>query len=133
MAPKRRTTRLNPGATPIGTTTTTSVTNAQLQAMIDEGVTAALAARDTTRNGDDSHSSGVGVVGLSDGLRRWSLCSVLAIAQQLVKSNLRLALCKTMLLHGGMPMLRPLLLRQLMPCQDMIKHKPNNSTSSSNR
>ncbi|GKA39691.1 hypothetical protein Tco_0732242 [Tanacetum coccineum] len=61
MAPKRRTTRLNPGATPIGTTTTTSVTNAQLQAMIDEGVTAALAARDTTRNGDDSHSSGVGI------------------------------------------------------------------------
>ncbi|GJU87574.1 putative reverse transcriptase domain-containing protein [Tanacetum coccineum] len=29
------------------------------QAMINEGVTAALAARDTTRNGDDSHSSGV--------------------------------------------------------------------------
>ncbi|GJZ34797.1 reverse transcriptase domain-containing protein [Tanacetum coccineum] len=29
--------------------------------MINEGVTAALAARDTTRNGDDSHSSGVGI------------------------------------------------------------------------
>ncbi|GJW62033.1 hypothetical protein Tco_0111368 [Tanacetum coccineum] len=42
-------------------TTTTSVTSAQLQAMINEGVTAALAARDTTRNGDDSHSSGVGI------------------------------------------------------------------------
>ncbi|GJW36900.1 putative reverse transcriptase domain-containing protein [Tanacetum coccineum] len=42
-------------------TTTTSVTSAQLQAMIDEGVKAALAARDTTRNGDDSHSSGVGI------------------------------------------------------------------------
>ncbi|GKG14062.1 hypothetical protein Tco_0351022, partial [Tanacetum coccineum] len=27
--------------------------------MINEGVTTALAARDTTRNGDDSHSSGV--------------------------------------------------------------------------
>nr|GFD39958.1 hypothetical protein [Tanacetum cinerariifolium] len=39
-------------------TTTTSVTNAQLQAMIDEGVNAALAARDATRNGDDSHTSG---------------------------------------------------------------------------
>ncbi|GJW94521.1 retrovirus-related pol polyprotein from transposon TNT 1-94 [Tanacetum coccineum] len=40
MAPKRRTTRLNPGATPTPVTdthTTTSVTNAQLQAMIDEG------------------------------------------------------------------------------------------------
>ncbi|GKC27621.1 hypothetical protein Tco_1034915 [Tanacetum coccineum] len=35
-------------------TTTTSVTSAQLQAMIDEGVTAVLAARATTRNGDDS-------------------------------------------------------------------------------
>ncbi|GJZ03539.1 putative reverse transcriptase domain-containing protein [Tanacetum coccineum] len=39
----------------------TSVTSAQLQAMIDEGVTAVLAARATTRNGDDSHTSGTGV------------------------------------------------------------------------
>nr|GEX03022.1 putative reverse transcriptase domain-containing protein [Tanacetum cinerariifolium] len=47
MAPKRRTTRLNPGTTPVTTpsTTTTSITNAQLQAMINEGVNAALAAR----------------------------------------------------------------------------------------
>ncbi|GKG60270.1 hypothetical protein Tco_0611871, partial [Tanacetum coccineum] len=35
-------------------------TNAQLQAMIDEGVTAAMVARDATRNGDDSHTSGIG-------------------------------------------------------------------------
>ncbi|GJT90120.1 putative reverse transcriptase domain-containing protein [Tanacetum coccineum] len=59
MAPKRRTTRLNPSATPTPVTdthTTTSVTNAQIQAMINEGVTAALAARDATRNGDDSHT-----------------------------------------------------------------------------
>ncbi|GJU64030.1 hypothetical protein Tco_1245865 [Tanacetum coccineum] len=55
MAPKR-TTRASPA-----TTTTTSVTNAQLQAMIDQGVTAALAARDAKRNGDDSHTSGTGV------------------------------------------------------------------------
>ncbi|GKA49268.1 putative reverse transcriptase domain-containing protein [Tanacetum coccineum] len=41
-------------------TTTTSVTNAQLQAMIDQGVTAALAARDANRNGDDSHTSRTG-------------------------------------------------------------------------
>ncbi|GJR12163.1 putative reverse transcriptase domain-containing protein [Tanacetum coccineum] len=41
-------------------TTTTSVTNAQLQVMIDQGVTAALAARDTNRNGDDNHTSGMG-------------------------------------------------------------------------
>ncbi|GKF98203.1 hypothetical protein Tco_0296986, partial [Tanacetum coccineum] len=37
---------------PETTTTTTSVTNAQLQAMIN---------RDATRNGDDSHTSGTGV------------------------------------------------------------------------
>ncbi|GJQ89547.1 putative reverse transcriptase domain-containing protein [Tanacetum coccineum] len=72
MAPRgrpTRTTRSRPVTTtppPVTTTpppvtdptTTTSVTSAQLQAMINEGVTAALAARDTTRNGDDSHSSG---------------------------------------------------------------------------
>ncbi|GJS30660.1 putative reverse transcriptase domain-containing protein [Tanacetum coccineum] len=39
-----------------------------------------------------------------DGLRKWSIYLALAIAQHLVKSNLRLALYKTMLLHGGMPM-----------------------------
>ncbi|GKF23130.1 hypothetical protein Tco_0075452, partial [Tanacetum coccineum] len=39
-------------------TTTTSITNAQLQEMIDQGVTSALAARDANRNGDDSHTSG---------------------------------------------------------------------------
>ncbi|GKA79268.1 reverse transcriptase domain-containing protein, partial [Tanacetum coccineum] len=42
-------------------TTTTSVTGAQLQAMIDEGVTVVLAVRATTQNGDDSHTSGTGV------------------------------------------------------------------------
>ncbi|GJT37124.1 hypothetical protein Tco_0936989, partial [Tanacetum coccineum] len=56
MALKRKT-----RSTPKTTTTTTSVTNAQLQEMIDQGVTAALAARDATRNGDDSHTSGTGV------------------------------------------------------------------------
>ncbi|GKG21093.1 hypothetical protein Tco_0383688, partial [Tanacetum coccineum] len=63
MAPRGRPTRLNPGATPtpvIDTQTTTFVTNAQIQAMINEGVNAALAARDATRNGDDSHTSGTG-------------------------------------------------------------------------
>ncbi|GKF48669.1 reverse transcriptase domain-containing protein [Tanacetum coccineum] len=63
MAPKRKTTRLNPDATPTPVTdthTTTSVTNAQIQAMINEGVTAALAARDATRNSDDSHTSETG-------------------------------------------------------------------------
>nr|GEZ84378.1 putative reverse transcriptase domain-containing protein [Tanacetum cinerariifolium] len=37
---------------------TTSATNAQLQAMIDQGVTAALVTRDANRNDDDSHTSG---------------------------------------------------------------------------
>ncbi|GJV28232.1 putative reverse transcriptase domain-containing protein [Tanacetum coccineum] len=62
MAPKRRTTRLNPETTPAATaaTTTTSVTNAQLQAMINQGVTAALAARDANTNGVDNHNSGTG-------------------------------------------------------------------------
>ncbi|GJV13819.1 hypothetical protein Tco_1355360 [Tanacetum coccineum] len=57
MAPKRRTTRVTPVT---DTPTTTSVTNAQLQAMIDQGVTVALAARDATRNSDDSHTSRTG-------------------------------------------------------------------------
>ncbi|GJS19200.1 reverse transcriptase domain-containing protein [Tanacetum coccineum] len=49
--------------TPVITTNTTYVTNAQLQAMIDQGVTAALAARDANRstNGEDNHNSGTGV------------------------------------------------------------------------
>ncbi|GKB98655.1 hypothetical protein Tco_0984792, partial [Tanacetum coccineum] len=51
MAPKRRTTRLNPETTPAATAaTTTTVTNAQLQAMINQGVTVALAARDANTN-----------------------------------------------------------------------------------
>nr|GEX67709.1 alkaline ceramidase-like [Tanacetum cinerariifolium] len=59
MAPKR-TTRSTADQETINTT---SVTNAQLQAMIDQGVTATLAARDALRstNGDDSHNSGTGV------------------------------------------------------------------------
>ncbi|GJT15633.1 hypothetical protein Tco_0874339 [Tanacetum coccineum] len=43
------------------TPATTSITNDQLQEMIDQGVTAALAARDSIRstNGEDSHNSGM--------------------------------------------------------------------------
>ncbi|GJT47189.1 reverse transcriptase domain-containing protein [Tanacetum coccineum] len=64
MAPKRATRSTPVTTTPAPTaTTTTTVTNAQLQAMIDQGVTAALAARDATRNGVDSHTSGTGVRG----------------------------------------------------------------------
>ncbi|GKD95701.1 hypothetical protein Tco_1379598, partial [Tanacetum coccineum] len=55
----KRTTRANPA----DTTATTSVTNAQLKAMIDQCVTDALAARYANRNmnGDDIHNSGTGV------------------------------------------------------------------------
>ncbi|GJZ76578.1 reverse transcriptase domain-containing protein [Tanacetum coccineum] len=61
MAPKRATRSTPVTTTPAPTvTTTTSVTNAQLQAMIDQRITAALAARDVNRNGDDSHTSGIG-------------------------------------------------------------------------
>ncbi|GJX71336.1 putative reverse transcriptase domain-containing protein [Tanacetum coccineum] len=61
MAPKRTTRSTPVTTTPAPTaTTTTSVTNAQLQAMIDQGVIAALAARDANRNGDDSRTSGTG-------------------------------------------------------------------------
>ncbi|GJZ97055.1 putative reverse transcriptase domain-containing protein [Tanacetum coccineum] len=60
MAPKR-TTRSTLATTT--TPTTTSVTNGQLKAMIDQGVTDALAARDANKiiNGDDSHNSGTSV------------------------------------------------------------------------
>nr|GEZ20775.1 hypothetical protein [Tanacetum cinerariifolium] len=56
MEPQKRTTRASPATT---TTTTTPVTNAQLKALIDQGVADALAARgaDKSMNGDDSHNS----------------------------------------------------------------------------
>nr|GFB73204.1 hypothetical protein [Tanacetum cinerariifolium] len=59
MSP-RRTTRSTVGQETVNATT---VTNAQLWAMIDQGVTAALAARDALRstNGDDSHNSRTGI------------------------------------------------------------------------
>ncbi|GJY50255.1 hypothetical protein Tco_0441102 [Tanacetum coccineum] len=59
MAPKKRTTR----STPATTTTTPPVTNAQLKALIDQGVADALVACDADKsmNGDDSHNSGTGV------------------------------------------------------------------------
>nr|GEV71457.1 putative reverse transcriptase domain-containing protein [Tanacetum cinerariifolium] len=59
MAPKKRTTR----ATPVtATTPTITITNAQLQALIDRGVAAALAEHDAdmSRNGDNNNDSGTG-------------------------------------------------------------------------
>ncbi|GKE37272.1 reverse transcriptase domain-containing protein [Tanacetum coccineum] len=62
MTPKKRTIRASP-ATTTTTTTPTLVTNAQLKALINQGVTDALAARDADRsmNGDDNYNSGTGV------------------------------------------------------------------------
>ncbi|GKA86018.1 hypothetical protein Tco_0807729 [Tanacetum coccineum] len=62
IAPKKRTTRLNPETKTI-TPATTSVTNSQLKVIIDQGVTAALATCDANTNDVDSHTSGTGVRG----------------------------------------------------------------------
>ncbi|GJS82751.1 putative reverse transcriptase domain-containing protein [Tanacetum coccineum] len=58
MPPKRKT-----RSTPAAETPTTTSANAQLKAMIDQGVNSALAARDADKNtnDDDSHASGTGV------------------------------------------------------------------------
>nr|GEV03376.1 hypothetical protein [Tanacetum cinerariifolium] len=60
MTPKKRTTRSSPTTT---TTTTTLVTDAQLKALIDQGVADALATCDTdrSRNSKYNHNSGAGV------------------------------------------------------------------------
>nr|GFD22724.1 hypothetical protein [Tanacetum cinerariifolium] len=60
MAPKRIT-KSTPAT--IITTTTTHVNNAQLKALIDQGVFDVLAARDAnrSRNDEDSHDSRTGV------------------------------------------------------------------------
>ncbi|GJW60948.1 putative reverse transcriptase domain-containing protein [Tanacetum coccineum] len=92
------------------------------------------AARDTTRNGDDSHSSGVGirrpvqvlvngtypdfltanplnfkghegVVGLTRWFEKDEFCVHISTCTIAVKSNLRLDLWQDMLLHGEMPIL----------------------------
>ncbi|GKD83325.1 hypothetical protein Tco_1350164, partial [Tanacetum coccineum] len=59
IQPKRRTTRASPATT---TTTTTPVTDAQLRALTERGVGAALVEHDAdrSRNGNDSHDSGTG-------------------------------------------------------------------------
>ncbi|GKE01507.1 putative reverse transcriptase domain-containing protein [Tanacetum coccineum] len=58
MVPKKRTTR----ASPATTTTTTPVTNVQLKALIEQGISDALAVRDANRiwNGNDNYNSGTG-------------------------------------------------------------------------
>ncbi|GKF53874.1 reverse transcriptase domain-containing protein, partial [Tanacetum coccineum] len=72
MAPRGRLTRLNPGTTPppvTDTNTATLVTSAQLQAMIDEGVTTVLAARAIPREQGHRRSGRLDPVVLEDGNR----------------------------------------------------------------
>nr|GEZ97229.1 hypothetical protein [Tanacetum cinerariifolium] len=94
MAPKR-TTRSTADQETINAT---SVTNAQLQAMIDQGVTATSAARDALRstNGDDSHNSETGALKelpvFPNGVKEWSLSFTSATALLKTKSSLLHAL-----------------------------------------
>ncbi|GKF98285.1 putative reverse transcriptase domain-containing protein, partial [Tanacetum coccineum] len=57
--------------------------------MIDEGVTVVLAARDATRNGDDSHTSGMGA------RRPWfeKMESVYSISNYTVACQVKFATC----------------------------------------
>ncbi|GJR40579.1 putative reverse transcriptase domain-containing protein [Tanacetum coccineum] len=96
MAPKRATRSTPVTTTPAPTaTTTTTVTNAQLQAMIDQGVSAALAARDATRNGIDSHTSGTGgtegVVELTQWFERME--TVFRISNCSVENQVKFSTC----------------------------------------
>ncbi|GJY02681.1 reverse transcriptase domain-containing protein [Tanacetum coccineum] len=85
-APRTRT-------SPATTTNTTSVTNAQLQAMIDQGVTAALATRDANRttNGEDSHNSGTGVRRTERWFERME--TVFRISNYIVENQIKFSTC----------------------------------------
>ncbi|GKA03473.1 hypothetical protein Tco_0676254 [Tanacetum coccineum] len=63
-------------------------------AMINQGVTATLVARDTNRNGNDSHTSGTGTEGVS-GLSQWfeRMDSVFHISNCIVKNQVKFATC----------------------------------------
>ncbi|GJU03064.1 putative reverse transcriptase domain-containing protein [Tanacetum coccineum] len=93
-APKTRTTRSSPATT---TTTTTPVTDAQLKALIDQGIADALAARDIDRsqNGEDSHDSGTGgiegVVKLTQWFKRMEI--VFRISNCTVENQIKFATC----------------------------------------
>ncbi|GJY76753.1 putative reverse transcriptase domain-containing protein [Tanacetum coccineum] len=78
------------------TTTTTSVTNAQLKALIEQGVAAALAARDADRsmNGDDRHNLGKGTEGVVE-LTQWleRMETVFCISNYTVENQVKFATC----------------------------------------
>ncbi|GJT12423.1 hypothetical protein Tco_0859465 [Tanacetum coccineum] len=95
MTPKRATRSTPVTTTPAPTATpTTSVTNAQRQAMIYQGVTAALAARDANRNGDDSHTSGIGTEGVVE-LIQWfeRMETVFRISNCSVENQIKFSTC----------------------------------------
>ncbi|GJV36401.1 reverse transcriptase domain-containing protein, partial [Tanacetum coccineum] len=81
-----------------GTESAEETSDSDDRAMINQGVTAALAARDADRNtnGDDSHISGAGawkeLPVYLNGLKEWSLFSTSVIVQLRIKSSLLLAL-----------------------------------------
>nr|GEZ25919.1 reverse transcriptase domain-containing protein [Tanacetum cinerariifolium] len=94
MAPKKRTTRASPATT---TTTTTPVTDAQLKALIDQGLADALAARDAdrSRNGKDSHDSGTGGTEVVVELTQWfeRIETVFRISNYIVENQIKFAIC----------------------------------------
>ncbi|GJR33146.1 hypothetical protein Tco_1109378 [Tanacetum coccineum] len=93
-APRTRT-------TPATTTNTTYVTNAKLHAMIDQGVTTALAARDANRNGDDSHTSRTSTEGVVE-LTQWfeRMETVFRISHCSVENQIKFSTC--ILLAGAL-------------------------------
>ncbi|GJS57656.1 putative reverse transcriptase domain-containing protein [Tanacetum coccineum] len=95
MAPKRATRSTPVTTTPAPTATaTTMVSNAQLQSMIDQGVTAALAARDATRNGINNHTSGTGTEGVVE-LTQWfeRMETVFRISNCSVENPIKFSTC----------------------------------------
>ncbi|GKE79961.1 hypothetical protein Tco_1549961 [Tanacetum coccineum] len=98
MAPRGRPTRLNPNATPTPVTpapnapTTTTVTEAQLQALINQGVAAAMdeAEASRVRNGYDSNGT-KGVVGLTRRFEKME--SVFSISNCLATSQVKSVTC----------------------------------------
>ncbi|GJX09574.1 hypothetical protein Tco_0199433 [Tanacetum coccineum] len=89
----KKTTRSTPAAI---ATTTTTMTNAQLKEMIDQGVTDALAAHDADRNtnGDDSHNSGTCTKEVVE-LIKWfeKMETVFSISNYSVENQIKFSTC----------------------------------------
>ncbi|GKC05274.1 reverse transcriptase domain-containing protein [Tanacetum coccineum] len=94
MTPKKRTTRASPATT---TSTTTPVTNAQLKALIDQGIVDALATSDVDRsmNSDDSYDSRTGgtegVVELTQWFERMEI--VFRISNYSMENQIKFSTC----------------------------------------